>query len=1054
MKLVRIISSKIGYKLISGFIFISLFAGYVSYVSIHNIGVIGKNYEFISDKSLPLVQHLEEMKFNCMRLVSSASELGYIITENKNISGGSPVIHENEMALQSCKSCHVAFKKYERLIKESFPEAANHLEQIRNSGNLLHKSAIQFMEAKKNGTTGTEALEKKEEMETGEMSFLQSINSAVDHINLQFKQEDGQMESFISFSFWKILVISSLTLILSILISILLSRSLSKPIIKLTQLTDNFRKGNQDTTIEIKSSDEIGVLGKSFNEMAERILQLISQLEDEIEHTKKAEKLVASTALRYQTMLRTACDGIHIFDAQGDVIEANDSFCNMLGYSHDELVHLNVADWDTQWTAEELRAKISELMSHPSIFETRHLCKDGTFRDVEINATGIVLEGNSYLYSSARDITKRKQTEEELILIKVKLELALQSAGMGVWQYNLAEDKRSFDNQVCILMGIDPAKFSGTAKEFFDVIHPDDHETVKAALKKTIEQNIPYKSEYRVIWSDKSIHFISARGKLSSDNEGHPQTINGIIWDITERMRIEEALVREHYLMQMLMDNLPDAIYFKDLESRFVRVSKSLASLFGFNNPDQAIGKSDFDFFLEEHSQQTYDDEQTIIRTGKPLNIEEKETFHDRPDRWVSSIKMPLCDKEGKIIGTFGISRDITKQKASREEIELKSEELQKLNTEKDKFFSIIAHDLRSPLSSFIGFTQLMVEELPSMELADLQEMAVSMKKSASNLYRLLENLLEWARMQRGLISFNPGAVHLHSLVSESIEMMAESIKNKGIEIELYISAETRVIADANMLQTIFRNLISNAVKFTPAGGKVSLLAKTSGNKNIEISVRDSGIGMNQDLIDQLFQLNVETSRRGTGGEPSSGLGLLLCREFIEKLGGRLWVESEEGKGSEFRFTLPCPAEPEENTEIPAMVPVDKQESQVNPEISGLKILLAEDDAASEMLISWAVRIFDKDILKVRTGVKAVEACLNNPDIDLILMDIRMPEMDGYEATRQIRKFNPTAVIIAQTAFALEGDREKAIEAGCNDYILKPIKKDELLTLIRRYIHI
>jgi signal transduction histidine kinase len=248
---------------------------------------------------------------------------------------------------------------------------------------------------------------------------------------------------------------------------------------------------------------------------------------------------------------------------------------------------------------------------------------------------------------------------------------------------------------------------------------------------------------------------------------------------------------------------------------------------------------------------------------------------------------------------------NITNRKRIENEINDKNEQLLKVNAEKDKFFSIIAHDLRSPLSSFLGITQMFAEDLSSMKQADLQEMAVSMEKSASNLYRLLENLLEWAKMQRGLIPFNPVVVTLGSTVSESMEMLLESIKNKEIEITIDIPDDIRVVVDTNMLQTVIRNYVSNAVKFTPRGGKINLSAKVTGNDFVEISVKDSGIGMSLAILNNLFELNVKTNRKGTEGESSSGLGLLLCKEFIEKQGGKIWVESEEGKGSVFYFTLP-----------------------------------------------------------------------------------------------------------------------------------------------------
>ena len=231
--------------------------------------------------------------------------------------------------------------------------------------------------------------------------------------------------------------------------------------------------------------------------------------------------------------------------------------------------------------------------------------------------------------------------------------------------------------------------------------------------------------------------------------------------------------------------------------------------------------------------------------------------------------------------------------------------ELQRINAEKDRFFSIIAHDLRGPFSSFLGVTQLLDEKLSELTKEDIQDFAASMRISATNLFSLLENLLQWAKINQGLIPFEPSNMLLFKIAEESIVNVQEPAKNKGIEIVNNIGDGVEVYADKNMLQTVIRNLVSNAIKFTPKGGKISINAKACEDKTAEISVKDSGIGMNRSMVDNLFRLDVRTNRPGTEGEASTGLGLILCKDFIEKQGGKIWVESEEGKGSVFYFTIP-----------------------------------------------------------------------------------------------------------------------------------------------------
>jgi signal transduction histidine kinase len=237
-------------------------------------------------------------------------------------------------------------------------------------------------------------------------------------------------------------------------------------------------------------------------------------------------------------------------------------------------------------------------------------------------------------------------------------------------------------------------------------------------------------------------------------------------------------------------------------------------------------------------------------------------------------------------------------------QIHLQSRELQRLNATKDKFFSIIAHDLRGPFSGFLGLTQLLAEESPNYSPDHIQKIGILMNSSATNLFRLLENLLEWSSMQRGLIAIIRVDSDLLTIVRECCSILVESFKSKEVELIYDIPTGLIISADLNMLMTIIRNLTTNALKFSNRGGTITISA-TSNVDNIEISVKDTGIGMDPELVSQLFGIDTKTARRGTEGEPSCGLGLLLVKDFIGKHGGEIWVESEVGQGSVFTFAIP-----------------------------------------------------------------------------------------------------------------------------------------------------
>jgi signal transduction histidine kinase len=236
--------------------------------------------------------------------------------------------------------------------------------------------------------------------------------------------------------------------------------------------------------------------------------------------------------------------------------------------------------------------------------------------------------------------------------------------------------------------------------------------------------------------------------------------------------------------------------------------------------------------------------------------------------------------------------------------------ELHELNASKDKFFSIIAHDLRGPLSAFVGVTKILTEDILTMEKEEIMDITLSMKTSATNIYTLLENLLEWSRLMQGKMDFVPEKFNLKEKIEACIDVLSEYARKKRIGIAIIIPDEMEAFADNHMFDTVIRNLVSNAIKFTPVGGKVSVTAFCKSDHSIEVEIIDSGIGIPPELKNKLFLLNEKTGRKGTAGESSTGLGLLLCKEFIEKHGGKIWVESELGKGSCFKFMLPIYTNP------------------------------------------------------------------------------------------------------------------------------------------------
>lgn len=401
----------------------------------------------------------------------------------------------------------------------------------------------------------------------------------------------------------------------------------------------------------------------------------------------------------------------------------------------------------------------------------------------------------------------------------------------------------------------------------------------------------------------------------------------------------KESLLDERQQLRTLIDNLPDNIYIKDKEGKFLVVNKTLAKHLGYSTTE-LIGKSDFDLYSEREARKYFEDEQKIMLSKTAMiNAEDEKTYPDGSHIFLLTTKCPIVNDNGEVIGIVGIGRDITEIKKAENELKKKTKELQetnvlleerqeeiqqqseelmvqaehlrkanseleKLNRTKDKFFSIIAHDLKNPFHAIIGFSELLRKDFHEMD--DQQKIGLMelINISSESAYSLLENLLQWARTQTDKIKFKPENMDIHDVIKSNINFHKVSAEKKQIKLTSNLQSSLYVFADKNMINTVVRNLISNAIKFTKNKGEIKVqIVETT--QNVEIQIIDNGMGINKENLEKLFRIDTYYSTQGTSGESGTGLGLIICKEFIEKNGGKIKVESEINKGSTFSFTLP-----------------------------------------------------------------------------------------------------------------------------------------------------
>jgi len=361
----------------------------------------------------------------------------------------------------------------------------------------------------------------------------------------------------------------------------------------------------------------------------------------------------------------------------------------------------------------------------------------------------------------------------------------------------------------------------------------------------------------------------------------------------------EEKLGREYYY-NTILNKIGDPIFVKDEESRLLIINEAFINVFGLKR-ENIIGKTLAEHVSPEEQEVFLRIDKQVLKDGIENINEETLTINGTETRIISTRKSRFIDANGKKY-LIGIIHDITERKKSEDSLKKSEKQLKELNATKDKLFSIIAHDLRSPFSNIIGLTELILDK--SIDFEESEKHIEILNSSAKNTLILLDNLLNWAKSQTGKLTFKPEKILLSKVILEIIAINKIHAQAKKITINYFSSDEIKVYAYENMLRTVLRNLISNAIKFTNTGGTISVFTILK-HDHVEITVSDNGIGMNEIKRNALFKITSNTTMNGTANESGSGLGLVLCKEFVKKNGGEIWSESEEGKGSNFKFTVP-----------------------------------------------------------------------------------------------------------------------------------------------------
>lgn len=586
--------------------------------------------------------------------------------------------------------------------------------------------------------------------------------------------------------------------------------------------------------------------------------------------------------------------------SDGMVVNVNDGFTKLTGFTKEETLGATSVDIKLWKNPDDRLLLVNELMKNGLCenFEAAFVRKDGSSVVGLISAKTFLLNETMHIFSLTRDITGRKQLDKEITLSEVKFRSLYANMIDGSALHSLVYNDQGVPEDYLIidvnpafesLLGISrEAVINKTSKEaygvdkppYFEIYsrvaltgNPEIFETYFAPLDKhfSISVYCPFKGSFATIFEN-----ITERKKAENENERIQKLLE-------DSQRIGKVGGWEINLDTKELNWTKEMYHIHEVDLTFVPQVDLRAS-----------------FYTPESLPEVDKAVQHVIEHGGSYEIDSEIVTAKGNRRWVKA--MGMADLENRRV--FGFFQDITDRKHAEAELKIKNEQLKELNATKDKFFSIIAHDLKTPFSGILGFSQILKDEARNLDIDSIEDYADVLNSTAKQTYKLLENLLDWARMQQGGFHFEPKTTSLNYLLEIELEGLKNSADRKNINLVNETDKEIIVTVDEKILSTVLRNLISNAIKFTPKNGKINVKAIMKVD-HLEFSISDTGIGMEKETINKLFKIETSFTSRGTENEKGTGLGLLLCKEFVEKHGGTIWVDSEKGKGSRFTFSIP-----------------------------------------------------------------------------------------------------------------------------------------------------
>ncbi|MCH2593772.1 MAG: PAS domain S-box protein [Pedosphaera sp.] len=747
--------------------------------------------------------------------------------------------------------------------------------------------------------------------------------------------------------------------------------------------------------------------------------------------------------------------GIFRSTEEGRYVYANHRLAELYGYDSPAQLIEAIGDIEGQLYVEpeqrDLFLKLIQQQGRIEQFESEIFRRDGSRIWISETARTVRDESGRVLYyeGTVQDIVEQKGAELELRRSELLFHSLVENLPQYIFRKDAAGRFTFANNRFCKELGKTRREIIGkTDFDFFPAdlankYREDDIGIMESGESlDTVEEHVV--SEVEKSW----VHVVKTPIR---DETGRCTGVQGIFWDVTQQRETETALAHERDLLRTLLDSIPDRIYFKDRDSRFLMISRALAKDFGLDDPGEAVGKNDADFFSEEHARLALEDEQAILETGQAIiGKTEKETWSDGRQGWVLTTKMPMRNSTGEIVGTFGISKDITALKKAEAELAQARDAALESARVKSEFLANTSHEIRTPMNAIVGMTGLLLDT-PLNE--QQREFLTTIRQSAGALLGVINDILDFSKIEARKLEIEQAPFDLREIVESAVDLLAEQAQSKGLNLACLVFEDvwTSVIGDPGRLRQIVTNLVNNAIKFTEQG-EVTVRLNTVGETGREVTIRceivDTGIGIPAEAQKHLFQPFTQVDGSFSRRYGGTGLGLTISKQLTEIMGGRIGFESKLGQGSSFWFELPLPKQLESGA-------VEAQQQL----LAGLNVLVVDDNETNHQILRHQLRSRRIKTTEAREAAEALQllqdAIATDHFFQVVILDSEMPEKDSLGLARTIKDdllfADLKLILLTPMGNVLPPDSWQGV--GINDCLTKPVKQSRLLECITRLLN-